>query len=68
MANNSTSIMCGVPTVAGAMVGRGAGIIGDAETGRGAQTTLDRLKALYEAQGVDFLPDGQVRIKAGGAK
>jgi hypothetical protein len=30
--------------------------------------TADRLVALYEAHGVEFLPDGQVRIQTSGAK
>jgi hypothetical protein len=34
----------------------------------GSLAMADRLIALYEANGVEFLPDGQVRIKSGGAE
>jgi transcriptional regulator with XRE-family HTH domain len=43
------------------------GSIGDAELGRGGAVNVDRLIALYEAAGVEFLPDGQV-VKERGAK
>lgn len=44
--------------------GRGHGIIGEVERGRGGESTVARLSAFYEAAGVGFLPDGQVRMKA----
>jgi hypothetical protein len=50
------------------MLDRGLGVVGEVERGRGGETALARVAALYEAAGVEFLADGQVRIKSGGAK
>jgi hypothetical protein len=50
------------------MLDRGLGVVGEVERGRGGETALARLAALYEAAGVEFLSDGQVRSKTDGAK
>lgn len=44
---------------------RGVGIIGEVERGRAGETTVARLVALYEACGVEFHPDGAVRMRQG---
>jgi transcriptional regulator with XRE-family HTH domain len=49
-------------------LGRTATSVWENERGRGSLENADRLVALYEAHGVEFLPDGQVRIKTDGAK
>jgi hypothetical protein len=54
-------------TVAG-KIGRAVKSVQMQERQLGSLVTADRLVALYEAHGVEFLPDGQVRIKTAGAK
>jgi hypothetical protein len=51
-----------------AKIGVAGGSIRDVELGHGSEVNTDRLIALYEAAGIEFLSDGQVRIKSGGAE
>jgi transcriptional regulator with XRE-family HTH domain len=47
-------------------LGRAMHSVWELERGRGSAVNADRLIALYEANGVEFLPDGQVRIRQAG--
>lgn len=47
----------------GGMIGRTVKTVQAQERHRGSVATADRLIALYEASGVEFLSDGTVRMK-----
>ena len=47
-------------------LGRAMSSVWELERGRGSAVNADRLVALYEANGVEFMPDGQVRMKQSG--
>lgn len=53
------------PDVA-ARLNRKLKLVTDAEKGTNGQENAARLRALYEAAGVEFLPGGQVQMRAGG--